>query len=49
MLCVIEVDGNNGINDAWKIQCIGKKTDISKEQISCKSRLSSSFAHVKRE
>lgn len=49
MLCVIEIDGNNGTNDAWKIQCVGKKIDISRERISFKSRLASSFAHVKKE
>lgn len=34
MLCVTEIDGNDGINDAWKMQCVGKKIDISREQIS---------------
>lgn len=34
MLRVTEMDGNYGINDAWKMQCVGKKTDISRKQIS---------------
>lgn len=34
MLCVTEIDGNNGINDAWKNQCVGRKTVIIRKQIS---------------
>ena len=47
MLCVIEIDGNNGTNDAWKIQCVGKKLTLAENEF--KSRLTSSFAHVKKE
>lgn len=32
-----EIDRNNSIDDAWKTQCVNKRTDINRKQMSWKS------------